>query len=747
MSIYQDNSELIKALLSSAQAEVELPANLRAFLLQAGAVQLLLEDASQAAVELLETSARGCPAPEAARQSLQALHTLALQGNLAARESLFRLALENELSPAVEWIRQDKIPAPLVWQNRCFSFLHLPLPEYLSEDPHLEKLLRVYLTQAPRDLQERLATHAMKLGLDHWVEIAQGLLSASEESLTRLVSQYHGYTQFEKAEVRNWLTELALNGSTPAQNGLCELFLDEEDAEAGQLALQNGYQPGDPIRRALFLFLSEQWDAYEVLDFTHQQLNTAYENAAPALRQHMLSHSRLSGHTEWLQSLGDARRRRWLKDMSDADWRSVLRQFENSQDWRAAWRMITHAPPLWAAQLIGILHAAGWKPDSQAEELEFLDLVSLSNRALRETPEISAAKVLKTPAQDISVVAMRSDEKMLATGGSDQRLYLWDLPTGERRGDVISSPSSGARSLALSPDGEFLAAAFTDQSIRIFRIQDGRLVKTLSGHNGLIRSLWIHPDGRTLFSASFDGSLRAWRFPLGPEFARLQPNMGELFAAAANRTGEVFLVCGQQVQTWRWPEGDRLQNLPASPQTTLQISLAREVALLAGYSQDHSLRLWNYSSGRLLTQIPVPELAVTTLTLSPQADFLLAGDKNGSISIWNTSTAELLQSMQVHENAITGLLWFSGASILSASQDGRLVIWDARLLRWVRQPLDQISEQTLPEIQTMHAERAQSSSVKTWLAFLLELMRWKKRFDIQLEEIHTIQLNEFDIEL
>ncbi len=747
MPTIQDHYEQIKNLLSSVQADVKLPIDLQAALLQAGAVQALFEDASGKAVELLENCARSSPAPDAARQAGQALHALAVQGNPTARESLFRLALEDEISQPMEWIRLEKISAPLVWQNRCFAFLHLTLPEYLSEDPHLEKLLEIYLTQAPPILREKLVARATHLGLEHWVEIADGLFSSSAEKLESLVDHYHGYTQHEKAAVRVWLTEQAQNGSDPAKNVLCELFLNADDAEAGHLALQHGFRPANPDRQALFLFLTEQWAAYEVLDFTHQQLNTAYESASPALRQRVLTHSRLSGHTEWLQSLGDIRRRRWLKDMSDADWRSVLHQVETHQDWQTAWLMIAHAPPMWAARLIGILQQAGWKPAAQSEELDFLELVSLANRALNETPEISVAKVLKTPASDISALALRSDGKMLATGGSDQRLYLWELPSGDRRGDVISSPVPGARALALSPDGEFLAAAFSDQSIRIYRIQDGHLVKTLSGHTGLIRSLSIHPDGRTLFSAAFDGTLRAWRFPLGPEYSCLRPDMGELFAATPDASGDVLLLSGQQVQAWRWPQGIRLQNLPSGEETTLQLSLARDIPLLAGYSRDHKVRVWNYSSDRLLAQIPAPELAITAVGLSPQGEFVLGGDKEGSIIVWNTSTGEILQSMQVHEKAIASLIWFSGAAFLSASQEGRLVLWDARLLRWVRLPLDQFSGQSFHEIQGMNAEKNHSSGIKVWLAFLMELIRWKNRFDIQLEEIHNIRLDEFDIEL
>lgn len=747
MSSTPDPFELIKALLNSAQPQVELPDSLRYRLLQAGAVQALLEDASAGAVELLEASARVCPAPDAARQALDALQTLARRGNPEARASLFRLALEENLPQPVEWIRQSRITSPHPWQNRCFAFLHLTLPEYLGEDPHLEKLLRVFLTETPTRLQERLLAHAQKMGLTHWVEIAAGLSAGSEEAFRQLVEQFSDYTQHEKTFLRSWLAEFAQEGGLPAQNALCELFLAGDDNDAGNLALQHAYQPADPAQRALFLFLTEQWRAYEVLDFTHRLLNAAYESAGPTLRQRILNHSRLSGHIEWLQSMGDARRRRWLKDLSDADWRSVLRQLETSRDWQQAWRLITHAPPLWAAQMIDALHRAGWRPDTQADELDFLNLVELAQRALAERPDIFARQVLKSPAVDIQATAVRGDGKCMAAGGSDSRLYLWDLPSGERSGYVISSPTPGARALAISPDGQNLAAAFADNNIRIFRIEDGRHVKTFEGHNGLIRSLLFHSDGRTLFSAAFDGTLRAWRFPLGPEYARLQPGMGELFSAAIHPAGENILLAGQQVQIWRWAQGVQLQALPSGAETTLHLALAGDLPLLAGYSRDRRLRIWNVSSGRLLQQIETGTAQISALALSARGDLLVCGDRDGALTVWNTSTGELLERMQVHEKAIVAVHWFADAAFVSASQDGRLVIWDARLLSCLRQPLDAANAHSIADLQAMRTEKFHSTGERTWLSFLVELVRWKSRFDILLEESRSIRLDEFDIEL
>ncbi len=739
--------ELFRSLLSSTQPAAALPANLHDALLQAGAIQLLIEDGGDSAVNLLEEAVRSCPIPRTAAFALDGLLRLSQQAKHPALVSLYRLALEDGLPAAVNAIQSAGLESPLVWQNRSYRFLFQPHGDYQTEDPHLEQLLRVFLTEASSPLQERIQQRAQKLGFVQWSQIASALRSPGEATLDRLSTEYHGYTQFEKRLARDWLEQFALAGSTPAQNALCELFILWDDQAAANVAANHGWLPNHAERKALFLFLTGQWEPYEIIDFSYRYLISAYESGSPGLRQRLLSHSRLSGHNEWLQSLGEVRRRRWLSDLTDVDWRAAVKQLTGRQAWDEAWRLLIHAPPLWSAELILMLFQSSWKAATESDRLSFLNLVSLAQQALKRPPEVFARNILKAPSPNLAATAMRADGQVIAAGGQENRIYLWNCPSGERRNDFISSPAPGVRALALSPDGLYLAAAFTDQAIRIFRLEDARLVKTLEGHSALIRSLMIHPDGRTLFSASFDGTLRTWRFPLGPESGRIAPEMGELFAAAASPEGDRFVVAGSQVEVWRWPSNDRVHTLSIDGVTVLHLSRAKNKPLVAGTGQNQALYLWNDASGRLLEKIDKLDAPISAIALSPDGDFLLGGTRQGAIHLWNAFTGEKLAEMQGHENPIVGLHWHFDGGFVSASQDGRLIIWDARLIRWIRQPLDRLAEPEITEIHTLSRDKSLSTQSQAWIAFLLELVQFKQRFDILLDEADKIQLTEFDIEL
>ncbi len=65
-------------------------------------------------------------------------------------------------------------------------------------------------------------------------------------------------------------------------------------------------------------------------------------------------------------------------------------------------------------------------------------------------------------------------------------------------------------SVDLSPGGDLVAVAGSDQVIKLIETATGRERHTLKGHSGIIRSVTFSPDGKMLASGGSDDTIRLW---------------------------------------------------------------------------------------------------------------------------------------------------------------------------------------------------------------------------------------------
>ena len=113
-----------------------------------------------------------------------------------------------------------------------------------------------------------------------------------------------------------------------------------------------------------------------------------------------------------------------------------------------------------------------------------------------------------SPRQRLVALAFSPDGRLLAASGYSDIVDICRTDgslSGSLRGhkdDVIA--------LAFSPDGKLLASGDYSGYLRLWGVEDFKLIRSIRGHRRSITSLKFSPDGTTLASVSYDDTLKLW---------------------------------------------------------------------------------------------------------------------------------------------------------------------------------------------------------------------------------------------
>ncbi len=82
--------------------------------------------------------------------------------------------------------------------------------------------------------------------------------------------------------------------------------------------------------------------------------------------------------------------------------------------------------------------------------------------------------------------------------------------------------------MAFSPDGALLALGLYGHVIKLWELESGRELRTLTGHSGKVNSVAFSPDGALLASESGDDTIKLWEVESGRELRTLTGHGGRV---------------------------------------------------------------------------------------------------------------------------------------------------------------------------------------------------------------------------
>ncbi|MBN1159567.1 MAG: hypothetical protein JXA61_09315 [Bacteroidales bacterium] len=235
-------------------------------------------------------------------------------------------------------------------------------------------------------------------------------------------------------------------------------------------------------------------------------------------------------------------------------------------------------------------------------------------------------------------VVFRPGSNVCYSTGGDGKIVQWDLDGNIRSYRTLIDNNFMNRTLAISPDGRWLANAATSSDIQLFNLnQSNPSPDLLTGHKNWVGTLCFAPDSRRLYSASQDDrTIMYWDM--------------------VTKTGTVFI------------------ELPNTEVNCLVISPAGNY--IFGGTEDGRVIRWNLETKE---QIVVFNAGVTihSLAVNSTGSRIAFGDRNGTLRIADARTNSIVLTVSAHSAQISDLEFSpDGQQIATASTDRSLKIWD-----------------------------------------------------------------------
>jgi len=317
------------------------------------------------------------------------------------------------------------------------------------------------------------------------------------------------------------------------------------------------------------------------------------------------------------------------------------------------------------------------------EAVSAADTLEAENALHRSVLTSRVRKVFQDDAEVWSV-AYSPDGKRVATTDWNNSAKIWDVESGQLL-MTLTGHTESVNGVAFSPDGKLLATASDDGSAKIWDADTGDELLTFSGHDGPVHDIAFSPDGRYLATASDDGTAKVWNVRTGKEELTFSGHGNTVFDVAFSPDGNLVASSGldEYVRIWDAVTGDELLALPFGGGDQLRgLTFSPDGTRIAVTStQSPYGKVWDASTGEtVINGFPGHRDALVDIAFSPDGKFIATASSDTTAKIWKADTGELMYTLAGHTLPVTGVAFDPSSKYLATTS------WDFTTRIWSIQP-------------------------------------------------------------
>ncbi|NER50002.1 MAG: sugar-binding protein, partial [Symploca sp. SIO1A3] len=269
-----------------------------------------------------------------------------------------------------------------------------------------------------------------------------------------------------------------------------------------------------------------------------------------------------------------------------------------------------------------------------------------------------------------------------------------------RERNRLSGHSEGVISASFSPDGQMIATASKDGTVKLWNLF-GEELQTFNAHQEQVTEVRFNRDSYTLATTSEDGTVKLWK--IDQRIGNRESGIGNWESGIGNRelgignglqpqllhtlvnhrdgvntvsfSSNGKLVTGSRdwyAKLWS-QEGRFIKTLTGHGMWVTSVSFSHDNQTIATASLDRTAKLWT-GNGEYLTTLDGHEAGLTSVSFSPDGQ-IATGSEDRTIRLWS-QRGQFLQTLKGHYDTVTSVSFSpNGQELASGSKDKTVELW------------------------------------------------------------------------